>query len=111
MAYADVSLASTSVANPVFGAPTTFNFSSGNDGGYASSGANDQSARNSESATAALGSANSATAAGGSPSVLTPSAVTGASGFLANLPLSAIYIGGGVVALLLVGLIFLAARK
>jgi len=67
MAYADVSLASTSVSNPVFGAYTNFFFNSAG-----ASGNNDQSARNSESATAALGSAASST--GNAPAVVTKAA-------------------------------------
>jgi len=97
MAYADVSLASTSVSNPVFGGDTNLYFGSWVSG----SGNNDQSARNSDSATAALGNAASQTAAGAGSG-----GGTGApNGFLASIPPTYLYIGGGVAVLALIGLV------
>lgn len=93
MAYADVSLASTSVTNPVFGAATNFYFDSWVSG---SAGSNDQSARNSESATAALGNALSST---GNASGATP-----ATPF--SIPPVYLYAAGGAFALLIGVLIF-----
>jgi hypothetical protein len=106
MAYADVSLASTSTTNPVFGAATNLYFGSWVSG----SGNNDESARNSESATAALGNAASQTAAGAGGSG-SGSGVPTASIF-SSIPPTYLYIGGGIVALVaIVGLVLLVKRK
>lgn len=95
MAYADVSLASTSVTNPVFGANTNFYF----DSWVSGSGTNDQSARNSESATAALGNAASQT---GGPVAQPTGPATPAFSF-ASIPPSVLWIaGGGFLALIAV---------
>lgn len=104
MAYADVSLASTSVSNPVFGAATNLYFGSWVSG----SGNNDQSARNSESATAALGNAQSQTAAGGAGAG--PGGGSGAPGFLGSIPPTYLYIGAGVAVLGLVAVVYFAAK-
>lgn len=99
MAYADVSLASTSVSNPVFGDATNLYFGSWVSG----SGNNDESARNSESATAALGNAASQTAAG-----------AGGSGGQANAPLGIkplyLYIGAGVAVVAIIGVIWFTRK-
>lgn len=96
MAYADVSLASTNVTNPVFGAATNFYFDSWVSG---SAGSNDQSSRTdaSATATAASGNATSASQTGAGASS-TPAA--SAPGFLAGISPIALYIGGGAVLLL-----------
>lgn len=111
MAYADVSLASTSVSNPVFGSPTTFFFSSP----YATTGTNDQSARNSESATSALGSANSATgpgaAQGGEASGGAVSAPSAVGSTILGLPPWALYAGAGVGVLVLIGAVWFIAKR
>lgn len=97
MAYADVSLASTSVTNPVFGAATNFYFDSWVSG---SAGSNDQSARNSDSATAALGNALSSTGnAQGQSSGSTPAAPF-------SIPPIAYYAAGGAFLLLLATIYF-----
>lgn len=109
MAYADVSLASTSVSNPVFGDATNLYFGSWVSG----SGNNDESARNSESATAALGNAQSQTAAGEGASGSSSKGLSAAaaSSFLSSIPPTYLYIGGGVLALALVaGVIYFARR-
>ncbi len=100
MAYADVSLASTSVTNPVFGAATNQYFGSWVSG----SGNNDQSARNSESATAALGNAASQTAAGAGANAAP------ASNFLSSIPPTYLYIGAGVALVAIIGAIYLTRR-
>lgn len=100
MAYADVSLASTSVSNPVFGAATNLYFGSWVSG----SGNNDQSARNSESATAALGNAASQTAAGSGPSSAAPGS------FLSSIPPTYLYIGAGVAVLGIIAAIYFTRR-
>lgn len=89
MAYADVSLASTSVTNPVFGANTNFYF----DSWVSGSGSNDQSARNSESATAALGNAASST--GNAPMGPTVPSLP------FSIPPVYLYVAGGAFVLLL----------
>jgi hypothetical protein len=103
MAYADVSLASTSTTNPVFGAPTNFYFGSW----VSSSGNNDLSARNSESATAALGNAQNQSQAGGQgePGLLA-SLPQVSSSALGNIPPVVLYGAAGAFVLLLVVIIW-----
>jgi hypothetical protein len=100
MAYADVSLASTSVTNPVFGANTNFYFDSWVSG---SAGSNDQSSRTDASATAALGSAASQTGGGTGPTS-TPAST----GF--TITPTMLYVGAGAAVLLLVGAFFLLRK-
>lgn len=101
MAYADVSLASTSVSNPVFGDATNLYFGSWVSG----SGNNDESARNSESATAALGNAASQTAAGSGAS-----AGAGVASVLGGINPTYLYIGAGVAVVAIIGVIWFTRK-
>lgn len=108
MAYADVSLASTSVSNPVFDAASSFVLGSP----WASTGGNDLSSRSSASATAALGSADSQTSvpAGPSSSVATPAPVAAADTIL-GLPKTTFYIAAAVGGVGLLAAVWFIARK
>ena len=97
MAYADVSLASTSVSNPVFGAPTNFYFDSWIGG---SAGTNDQSSRTSASATAALGNAASETSLPQPASTGGAASPAAGAGVLGAIPPTYLLLGiAGVVAI------------
>jgi hypothetical protein len=104
MAYADVSLASTTVTNPVFGAATNFYFGSNVSG---NAGANDQSSRSSASATAALGNAASET----STPTSAPSAVLSpAGGAFGNVPPAVIWLAAGGALLSILATIYFSRR-
>lgn len=110
MSYADVSLASTSVTNPVFGAATNFYF----DSWVSGSGTNDQSARNSESATAALGNAASSTGPGAATGLqggAQAASTTGQQGAsIGGLSPTVLYIGGAVAVLAIIATIYFTRR-